>query len=65
MTQIEGTTFDKIIIGRRFKTVTDVIYRKLSRVSAIPVVDTKGIAVENGKRTSLFYKSNVLLFEVV
>jgi hypothetical protein len=60
MIRNKTTTFDKIIIGRKFKTSSGAIYRKSSVSSAVPVNK-----IESIDKTSLFYKSNIPLQEVI
>jgi len=57
--------FNKIKIGRKFKGVSDIVYRKISNVSAIPVFDIEGKKIVNGKKTSAFYNTSILLTPVV
>jgi len=60
----EGILFDSIMVGRKFKSAAEIVYRKVSKTSAIPIIDAAGKAISGGKKTTLFYGSNVLLTEV-
>jgi hypothetical protein len=59
------TTFDKIIVGRKFKTKSGIVYKKLSVTSAVMIADKNGKLIDNQKKTSLFYNSKMSIFEIV
>jgi len=60
----EYIIFDNLPIGRKFKTISKITYVKNSSVLAKPILSEKGIKIDNGKITSMFYKSNIQLEQI-
>lgn len=57
---MQKTTFNKIAVGKKFKTNFGITYTKISEKEAKPFKDAKGRAIPNQNvSTSLFYNSTV------
>ena len=56
--------FNNVIIGRKFKTMSGITYKKLDSVWAVPIIDSKKVAITDGKQTAAFKNTKVALIEV-
>jgi len=54
-------TFSEVPIGRSFIAPSGVLYKKESKVSAVPIRNANGITIENGNSTVKFYKTDLVL----
>ena len=57
--------FNEIQIGRKFKVSSGITYQKMTNEQAKPIKKADGSTIQNGKVTTTFYNSNILLTPVV
>ena len=60
----DTVVFNNIIIGRKFKTMSGITYKKLDSVWAVPIIDNKNAAITDKKQTAAFKNTKVALTEV-
>jgi len=56
--------FDEIQIGKKFKTLSNITYQKMSATEAKPILTSDNQTITNGLITPAFYKSKIRLEEV-
>lgn len=57
-------TFNDIPVGKNFKTIHGIIYRKTSTTHAKPMFDIKNKPIKTGRETTMFYNSKTGVQEV-
>jgi hypothetical protein len=51
--------FSQIPIGGKFKTSSNIVYRKLSTKKASPILNAQGNRPQKKSETTAFYSSNI------
>ena len=54
-------TFDQIQIGKQFSIPAGIIYQKISTTECKPILDSQGKTIANGRVSSAFYNTPMLL----
>ena len=57
-------TFNEIQIGKQFSMPAGIIYQKVSTTEAKPILDAKGKVIANGRVSSAFYNTPILVTPV-
>ena len=54
-------TFNEIKIGKNFSVPSGIIYQKISSTESRPIKDSLGVTIANGRVSSSFYNTKILL----